>query len=208
MVESVKTLKSNMYRSTEGYNIEINGFPFFTETIEGDDFFNRREYNKLNIIGGTQIVTKGAYVPRSFTFTTHVRVEPNNPDVYNKIFQEMMSEPCNIISPELGGMFDGIVVVSPKHSSPSFLEVKIKITEVPKIESNIIGEEIVIPEDKLEDKTDEEKEKEKKEKEVKESIDKVKVNNTDKPKAMGKLSSNLNKNSVLAKKLREMGIVK
>ena len=171
---------NSMYRSVEGYNIEINGFPFFAETVEGDEFFNRREYNRINIIGGTQIVNKGAYVNRSFSFKTHVRIEENKPDMYNDIFQEMMSKPCNVISPELGGMFDAIVIIKPIHNTPKYLELSIKIAEVPKEESNIIGEEIVIPEDRLMDVTEEDKEK-KEEKNI------IKPKTNSKPDIVGKI---------------------
>ena len=183
MVNEIK-FDTGMYRSTNGYNIEIEGFPFFAESVDGDEFYNRREYSRLNIIGGTQFVNKGAYVPRSFSFTTHVRVEPNNPDVYNDIFREMMSKPCNVISPELGGMFDAVVVIKPKHSSPKYLELNVKITEIPTEKSNIFGEEIIIPEDKLQDVTEEDKEK-------KELVKEINPKPNDKPEVMGNLKKNV-----------------
>lgn len=183
MVNEIK-FDTGMYRSTDGYNIEIEGFPFFAESVDGDEFYNRREYSRLNIIGGTQFVNKGAYVPRSFSFTTHVRVEPNNPDVYNDIFREMMSKPCNVISPELGGMFDAVVVIKPKHSSPKYLDLNVKITEIPTEKSNIFGENIVIPADKLQDVSDEDKEK-------KELVKEFNPKPNDKPEVMGNLKKNV-----------------
>lgn len=169
-----------MYRSTEGYNFEIDGFPFFTESVEPEEFFNRRDYNRLKIIGGTEFVNKGGYVSRSFSFTTHVRVEANNPDVYKDIFQNMMSKICTVVSPEIGGMFDAVVVIKPKHLSPQYLELAVKVTEVPKTESNIIGEDFIIPEDKLEDVKEEDKKK-------KEVMEEIKPKPSDKPKAIGKI---------------------
>lgn len=157
---------NNMYKSSEGYNIEINGFPFFAESVDSDEFYNRRDLVVNNIIGGTQQVMRGPYIARSFSFVTHVLVDPEHPDVYNDIFREMMSGTCEVISPELGGLFKANVIIKPLHKKPRSLELSISITEIPGTESNIPGDVFVVPEDKLEDVKKEDKEKEKLEEEV------------------------------------------
>jgi hypothetical protein len=159
-------MATDMYNSSEGYNIEINGFPFFAESIEADEFYNRRDPIVNNIIGGTQQVMKGAYIARSFSFITHVLIDPDHPDVYNDIFREMMAGKCEIISPELGGLFGASVIIKPLHKKPRSLELSITINEIPEKESNIPGDVFIVPEDKLEDVKEEDKEKEKVEKEV------------------------------------------
>lgn len=156
----------DMYRNTNGYNIEIGGFPFFAEDLDADEFYNRREIVVTSIMGGTQHVNRGVYVARSFSFKTHIRVEYDHPDVYNEIFRELMSGPCDVISPELGGMFKANVIIKPKHISPLYLELSVKITEIPTEESNIPGDVVHIPEDKLEDVKEKDKQKEKLDKEI------------------------------------------
>lgn len=157
---------NNMYKSSEGYNIEIEGFPFFAETVESEEFYNRRDLVVNSIIGGTQQVMLGPYIARTFSFVTHVLIDPEHPDVYNDIFREMMSGTCEVISPELGGLFKAMVIIKPLHKKPRSLELSVTITEIPDKESNIPGDVFVVPEDKLEDVKEEDKEKEKVEKEV------------------------------------------
>jgi len=159
-------MATEMYRSDDGYNIEINGFPFFAETIDSDEFFNRRELVVNNIMGGTQSVSRGPYIARNFSFVTHVDIEPEHPDVYYDIFREMMAGTCEVISPELGGMFNASVVIKPLHKKPRKQELSITITEIPTEESNIPGDVFLIPEDVLQDIEEEEKEAEKLEKEL------------------------------------------
>lgn len=169
---------SSMYKSNEGYNIEVNGFPFFAESIDSDEFYNRRDLVVNNIMGGTQQVMRGPYIARSFSFVTHVLIDPLHPDIYNDIFREMMGKKCEVISPELGGMFYASVVIKPLHKKPRSLELSVAITEIPDVESNIPGDLMEIPEDKLEDISDEEK----KEAELEKDIN---PKPTDKPKMVG-----------------------
>lgn len=131
---------------TSGCNLEIMGYPFYAEEVTANEAFRRREYNFNNIVGGTQKVTKGAYVGLDFSIVTHVAVNPNHPDVHNKIFKEMMSKPVKVVSPELGGSFNATVTIKPEHNSnPNFLKLTINIKEIPNRKSGIKGESFVVP---------------------------------------------------------------
>ena len=140
----------SMYNNipTDGCNIEIMGFPFFAESISVNEAFRRREANFNNIVGGTMKVTQGAYVGLDFTVTTHVTIDPERPDEHNTVFQEMMSKPVEVISPEIGGRFNAIVVIKPERKALDWLELSISIKEVPDTASLIPGEEFIIPKTK------------------------------------------------------------
>lgn len=133
----------------DGVCVEINDFPFFVESCSSDECFNRRELNRTNLVGGTQIVTRGAYIPRTYTVTTHVRCPPDRPDIYDNIFREMMSKPCGVISPEIGGQFNAEVIVNREHETPDYLKLTFSITEIPDLASNIPNESFTKPPDKL-----------------------------------------------------------
>lgn len=134
-----------MNRSTEGCNLEIMGFPFYAEKVSTKEGFRRRDVNINNIVGGTQNITKGPYIGLEYDITTHVFVKPNRPDMYNKVFQEMMSKPVEVISPELGGKFNAMVIIKPDHVAPTVLELSINIREVPGKDSKIPGEKFTVP---------------------------------------------------------------
>ena len=130
---------NNLYGASAitGANIEIMGYPFYAESVSPTESFNRRETVRNKILGGTEDVLKGAYVSRSFSFTTHVPIDPERPDVHNEVFKEMMSKPVEVISPELGGKFMAEVVVKPVHTKYSHLELSVTVTEIPEKDSNI-----------------------------------------------------------------------
>lgn len=130
---------------TEGCNLEIMGYPFYVESVSPNEAFNRREYNRNNIVSGTMKVTPGAYVVRDFSITTHVFIDPNHPDEHNSIFQEMMSKPVEVISPEVGGRFNAEVVVKPERDSLNSLKLSISVKEIPDVKSNIPGESFTVP---------------------------------------------------------------
>ena len=130
---------------TNNCNIEIMGYPFFAEKVSPNESFNRRDMVVNNLVGGTAIVTKGAYIPLDFTITTHVFVNEDRPDEHNAIFKEMMSKPVEVISPEIGGMFMAVVTIKPEHTKNNSLELSITIKEVPELTSNIPGESWVVP---------------------------------------------------------------
>ena len=126
---------------TEGCNLEIMGYPFFVEGVSPNEAFRRREFNFNNIVGGTQKVNQGAYIGLDFTITTHVKIDPDRPDVHNSIFQEMMSKPVEVISPEIGGKINAVVVIKPERDKLDYLKLTIQIKEIPDATSLIPGED-------------------------------------------------------------------
>ena len=130
---------------TEGCTLEIMGYPFFIESISVNEAFRRREYNFNSIVGGTQKVNAGAYVGLDFSITTHVKVPVDRPDVHNTVFQEMMAKPVEVVSPELGGRFNAVVVIKPEQEKFGWLKLTISIKEVPDSKSSIPGEEFTVP---------------------------------------------------------------
>ena len=137
-----------MYDDVKGCNIEIMGFPFYAEKVSVTEAFRRRELNYNAVVGGTQKVTKGQYVGLEFKVTTHVKIDPDRPDEHNSIFQEMMSKPVDVVSPELGGKFKANVVIVPDHAKLNSLELSITIKEIPGSKSLIPGESWVVPKTK------------------------------------------------------------
>lgn len=135
----------NMYEITEGCNIEIMGYPFYVDNVSPNESFRRREYNVNNLVGGTAIITKGTYVGLDFSVTAHVYVPEDRPDIHNEIFQEMMSKPVEVISPEIGGKFNAMVVIKTEHVKLNSLELTISIKEIPDKESLIPGESFTVP---------------------------------------------------------------
>lgn len=130
---------------TDGCNLEIMGYPFFAETVSPNEAFRRREYNFNNLVGGTMDVTPGAYVGLDFTITTHVFINPDRPDEHNAIFQEMMSKPVEVVSPDIGGRFKAIVIIKPEREKLNTLKLTISVKEVPGSKSLIPGEEFSVP---------------------------------------------------------------
>ena len=145
MAESTDVMYSKEGIPTDGCNLEIMGYPFYADNVSPNEAYRRREYNFTNIVGGTQDVTPGAYVGLDFTVTTHVFIDPDRPDEWNSIFQEMMSKPVEVVSPELGGRFKAIVVIKPEREKLNALKLTISIKEVPSSKSLIPGEEFSVP---------------------------------------------------------------
>ncbi len=137
-------------------NIEINGYPFYAEEISPTESYNRRELNRQSILGGTEKVKRGAYVVREFSFTTHIYIPTGHPETYDTIFQEMVSNPCEVISPYMGGKFDAEVTIqkTAEEASPNHLELEVTVKEIPGQESLIPNDYLNIPADKLESEAD------------------------------------------------------
>ena len=135
----------------EMHDITIGGQLFICETVSPNERFGRRDFNRMNIINGTQIVTRGPYIPKDISFTTHVWIDPTRPDMYDDVFEELMSQPQEVISPELGGKFNAQIIIKPEHDKYSMLKLTVQVIEIPDTESKIPGENrFTIPEDKLE----------------------------------------------------------
>ena len=130
-------------------NIEIMGYPFYAENIDSDEAFNRRELVRKNILNGTQSVKRGKYIPRKYTFSTVLYHPSGRPDAHDKILEEIMSKPVEVISPYMGGLFLAEVIFAKNipDSSPNHLNLDVTVTEIPDKESRIPGEaSLVVPE--------------------------------------------------------------
>lgn len=149
-------------------NLEIDGVLFIVEDISYTNTFPKRNLNRLKVINGTEIVTKGEYVPLEFEVTTTINVPVNRPDFYSNAFLELESKICDVVSP-LMGSFKADLTINYEKSTPESIKVRIHIVEVPGEFSNIPGEKIFqIPEDKLE--TEEHKKEREKAKESKKDV--------------------------------------
>lgn len=143
-----------MYRDineTVNENVEIDGYPFYAENITATEAYNRRETNRTSILNGTEHVSRGKYVVRDYSFTTTVFVPDNRPDVHDDIFREMMSKPCEVISPYMGGKFMAEVIIQKdiEEASPNHIKLDIQVIEIPDTESLIPGDAFFVPEDIL-----------------------------------------------------------
>ena len=182
-----------MYDDVKGCNIEIMGFPFYAEKVSVTEAFRRRELNYNAVVGGTQKVTKGQYVGLEFKVTTHVKIDPDRPDEHNSIFQEMMSKPVTVVSPELGGKFKANVVIVPDHAKLNSLELSITIKEIPGSKSLIPGESWVVPKTKkidLKKKDKKDTDKDTKKDTKKDSKSKSKTNSKSKSSTKNKSKKN------------------
>ena len=130
---------------TDGCNLEIMGYSFFAEEVSPTEAFRRRELNFNSVVGGTKKVTKGEYMGIEFSVTTHVKINPKTPNMHNKIFEEMMRKPVQVVSPDLGGSFNANVIIKPERESARYLKLTITIREIPSRESKIPGEKFIIP---------------------------------------------------------------
>ena len=132
--------------------VEIDGYPFYAEEITGNESYNRRELNRQSLLGGTEFVTRGKYIARDFSFTTTIYFPTGHPEKYDDIFEEIVSKPCTVISPYMGGMFKAEVIIQKNapESSPNHLELEIQVKEIPDpTRSNIPNDTFTKPSDKL-----------------------------------------------------------
>lgn len=139
-------------------NIEIDGYPFYAENIDGEEPVNRREYKFKPILNGTLDARRGKYIQRKFSFMTTLFHELR-PDEHDKIIRELSGKEVEIISPSMGGKFNAIVTFRKTipEGSPYHTEYEVQVLEVPDKKSLIPGENtLVVPDIKknvVEDKT-------------------------------------------------------
>lgn len=130
-------------------NIEIGGYPFFAENIDGEEPFNRREYTFRPILNGTLSAKRGKYIQRKFSFHTTLYHGDGRPDSHDEILKELQSKPVTIISQAMGGMFKAFVTFSKSipEGSPFHTEYDVDVIEIPEKDSNIPGENRIIAPD-------------------------------------------------------------
>lgn len=121
--------------------ITINGIPFFAENINSDEPFNRRELNRTPIQGGTEHISYGKYVPKSFSFSTTIYHPEGRPDVHDTILEEITVKPAEIMSPYMGNFTAEVTFQKNfEEGSPNHYSLDVSITEIA-TKSNIQGEE-------------------------------------------------------------------
>lgn len=129
-------------------NIKIMDIPFYAENISSDEPYNRRELNRTSILNGTEHVSPGKYVPRSYSFSTVIYHPINRPDAYDNIFREMLSKPVKVVSRYMGGSFMAEIKIEKniEECSPNHLALDISVTEIPGKKSLIPGEpRLIVP---------------------------------------------------------------
>lgn len=133
---------------TDNYNITIDGYQMIMEQCTPNEAYNRRETIRHNIIGGTISVMRGIYLARDYTFTTHLLVDPNHPDVYDTTFREWESKPVEVNSKYMGGLFKAeLIIKKTPEQSPNYVTVEIQVIEIPDDKSLIPHDEFIIPGD-------------------------------------------------------------
>lgn len=113
-------------------NIEIDGFPFTAESISPNEAYSRRDLKRTKILNGGEVVTQGDFIPRDFTFTSKLRVRPDNHDMYDNIFQNMVSKPCEVVCRDMGPIFNAQVTIkkSPTTGDPTTLTCEVQVVEI------------------------------------------------------------------------------
>lgn len=135
---------NNAYANNNS-GVEIDGFLFFPQEVKGDESFARREYKRTKIMSGGEFVTRGQYMPKEFSFTTTLDIDPNEPYAYDKIFQIMENKPCEVVSPYMGDMFKAEVQIDKTHpkASPSNLKLDVKIKEIVSPNTTVVGDSVI-----------------------------------------------------------------
>ena len=123
--------------------VKIMGYPFYTDDIQSDEPHNRRERKFTPLLNGTEEVTRGEYVRRSFSFSSLISFPPDKPEIYDTMFKKMESKPVEVISRYMGGKFKAIITIRKSFPYPNRMKVDVKITEVPGKKSLIPGESVI-----------------------------------------------------------------
>lgn len=132
------------------FNVTIDGLDLIGRDFSPSESFNRRETSRHAIIGGTQNVMRTTYVPRDFTFTCKLQIDPLYPDIYDSTFELWMSKPVEVISRELGGgLFKAECKVKRIHETPAYITVEIQLIEIPEVKSNIPNDDFKVLTDKV-----------------------------------------------------------
>lgn len=135
---------NNLYANNNS-GVEIDGFLFFPESVKGEESFARREYKRTKIMSGGEFVTRGQYIPKEFSFTTTLDIDPNQPYMYDTIFAIMENKPCEVVSPYMGDVFKAEIQIDKTHpkASPSNLKVDVKVKEIVTPNTTVVGDSIL-----------------------------------------------------------------
>ena len=118
-------------------NVEIGGYPFHGRDITPEESWPRREKKRTNIMSGTQVITKGAFIPHKYSFTANVLVPEDKPGTYDTIFQSIQNNVSRVVCPEMGDPFDAEVIIKRSRETPRWLKVEVSIEEIPGTNSSV-----------------------------------------------------------------------
>lgn len=178
--------------SKDNYNVSLDGYDMIMEEVTVNEGFNRRETIRHNIIGGTQSVMRGNYLPRDYSFITHLLIDPDFPDVYDSVLREWQSKPVEVISRYMGGKFNAEVIVKKTPTMyPNYLSLEVQVIEIPSKESLIPNEEYITPKGSKTVKTITKKNNKNKDKSKSKSKTDTKKNTTKRTKDGKKKGSNI-----------------
>lgn len=130
-------------RAECGMGVEIEGFLFIPEEIQGDESYRKREFQRTKIMSGGQFVSRTAYVPREYSFTCYFDVEPEEPYAYDEIFTKMQNKKCKVISPYISSNpFYSEVKIQKTNpqNAPGTIKVDVKLKEIPDAKLRIQGD--------------------------------------------------------------------
>ena len=145
--DGVKSLVSDKYFEIDDdtTGVDIEGYLFFPNKVDGDESFAHREFVRTKIMSGGEFVTRGQYIPKEFSFDTVIDIEPDELDNYLRIFSMMENKVCRVTSPYMGGMFKAEVNINVTNptASPHVIEVKVKIKEIPSAMARLNGDPVI-----------------------------------------------------------------
>lgn len=135
---------NNIYCNNNN-GVEIDGFLFFPESVKAEESYARREFKRTKIMSGGEFVTRGQYMPKEFSFTTTLDIDPNQPFMYDKIFEIMENKPCEVISPYMGDNFKAEIQIDKTHpkSAPASLKLDIRVKEIVTPKTTTVGDAIL-----------------------------------------------------------------
>ena len=79
-----------------GMGVEIEGWLFLPEEIQGNESYRKRTYQRTKIMSGGEFVSRTSYIPMEYSFSCYFDVEPNEPYYYDKIFTAMQNKKCKV----------------------------------------------------------------------------------------------------------------
>lgn len=125
---------SNDYPYSElgDQNVEIGGFPFYAESINSNESYSRRDLKRTKIMNGAEVVTQGDFIPRDYSFTSKLQIEKDRHDMYDEVFQILISSPQEVVCRDMGPIFDAQVTIKkqPITGDPYNIQVEVQVVEI------------------------------------------------------------------------------
>lgn len=129
-----------------GMGIEIEGWLFIPEEIQGNETYRRRTFQRTKIMSGGEFVSRTSYIPREYSFTCFFDVDDTEPYMYDNIFTAMQNKKCKVISPYISSSpFYAEVLIQKTNpvNNPNTIKVDVKLTEIPSSKLRITGDAVI-----------------------------------------------------------------